>query len=89
MDRVTLEGALRTVRVAAGLEQVELAKRLGVSQAQVCRVENGKGRPSLRVAAAWAEACAPLEREAIISLWVQSELAPAPPSVDAATSVAA
>lgn len=41
--------AFRVVRAAFGLQQVELAERIGISPSQLCLIEKGRRQPSLRV----------------------------------------
>ena len=42
-----LANALKKARKQAGLTQVELSKRSGISQADISRLENGTGNPSV------------------------------------------
>ena len=39
---------LQTLRKQKGLSQEELARRIGTSQTQICRIERGERYPSLR-----------------------------------------
>ncbi len=48
---------MRVLRLRAGLEQGELARRLGVSQATVSRWERAQLAPSALQAQAWLDAC--------------------------------
>ncbi|MYH34156.1 MAG: helix-turn-helix transcriptional regulator [Gammaproteobacteria bacterium] len=41
--------AFRVIRAAYGLQQSELAERIGISASQLCLIEKGKRQPSLRV----------------------------------------
>lgn len=41
--------AFRVIRAAFGLQQAELAERIGISASQLSLIENGKRQPSLRV----------------------------------------
>lgn len=41
--------AFRVIRAAHGLQQVELAQRIGVSASQLSLIEKGKRQPSLKV----------------------------------------
>ena len=41
--------AFRVIRAAFGLQQAELAERIGISASQLCLIEKGKRQPSLRV----------------------------------------
>ena len=41
--------AFRVVRATFGLQQAELAKRIGISPSQLCLIEKGRRQPSLRV----------------------------------------
>lgn len=52
---MTIGERLRRERVRAGLTQVEIAKRLGVSAPYVCRLEHGVRRPSRDFVGRWAE----------------------------------
>lgn len=47
---------LTRIRAAADLTQAEVARRVGTSEATVCRWESGARSPQLRNAAAWASA---------------------------------
>jgi transcriptional regulator with XRE-family HTH domain len=48
--------ALTKARIAAGLTQEEVARRMGTSQAAVARLESGRHMPSLRVVDRYAAA---------------------------------
>lgn len=48
---------LAAARTLRGFTQEQLAKELGVSAAQVSRVERGEVDPSLGLARRWARAC--------------------------------
>lgn len=48
--------AFRIIRAAFGLQQSELAARMGISSSQLSLVEAGKRQPSLRVVSALARA---------------------------------
>lgn len=48
---------LRNAREEAGLSQMELAERLGVSQQAVARAERWDSNPTVRLLERWAEAC--------------------------------
>jgi len=39
---VNLSSKLRTMRKQKGLTQLELAKKIGVSESYICQIENGK-----------------------------------------------
>lgn len=41
--------SFRVIRAAYGLQQAELAKRIGISASQLSLIEKGKRQPSLRV----------------------------------------
>lgn len=41
--------AFRVIRAAYGLQQAELANRIGISASQLSLIEKGKRQPSLRV----------------------------------------
>jgi transcriptional regulator with XRE-family HTH domain len=41
-ERLQLAGELAAVRTLAGLDQRELARRLGMSQSRICRIEAGQ-----------------------------------------------
>lgn len=49
---------LRQLRVAAGLTQVELAARLGVTQGNVANVEAGRARVGAAALKRWEKVCA-------------------------------
>lgn len=51
-----MEILLGTVRVAHGMSANELAKRSGVSRAQIFRIENGWSNPTLRCLCRLADA---------------------------------
>lgn len=53
---MTIGERLRRERVRAGLSQVDLAAKIGVSPEYACRVEHGQYRPSRAVVERWAEA---------------------------------
>jgi transcriptional regulator with XRE-family HTH domain len=58
----TLRDRLRKAREHAGLEQVELAERAGISRGSVSNYENGVTSPRRPQLLAWAMACGvPLE----------------------------
>ena len=42
-------------RVSAGLTQSELAKKTGIAQADISRIENGNGNPSIKTLKRLAE----------------------------------
>lgn len=46
MRRFDLAGQLLALRLAAGMTQAELAKRAGLSQADISRYERGLGNPT-------------------------------------------
>jgi transcriptional regulator with XRE-family HTH domain len=48
---------LREARLRAGLTQAELARRIGRSQSQIARWENGKVEPSLETLRRLVRAC--------------------------------
>jgi ribosome-binding protein aMBF1 (putative translation factor) len=56
-SRNSIAQALVDARKAAGITQVELAKRLGKSQTMVAHAENGTTRVSERYASAVLKAC--------------------------------
>jgi putative transcriptional regulator len=47
---------LRNARILAGLDQTELAKRVGITRHFVVEVENGHRHPGYRTMIAWARA---------------------------------
>jgi transcriptional regulator with XRE-family HTH domain len=53
---MTIGERLRRERLRAGLSQVDLATRIGVSPEFACRVEHGQRSPSREVVERWAEA---------------------------------
>lgn len=48
---------LRVLRIRAGLDQAQLANRLGVTQPTISRWERGSSRPETRQLTAWLTAC--------------------------------
>lgn len=52
----TLGDRMRKARVAAGLEQADLAKRVGVSRPTVSQWERGRSEPRATQLLAWADA---------------------------------
>lgn len=52
-----LRQRLRQAREAAGLSRAELARRLGITETQVIRVENGTRSTSFKRAVQWMTAC--------------------------------
>ena len=55
--RVEIRHRLRIAREFAGLEQTELAERMGVGRATISNAENGRGHPRRTTITAWALAC--------------------------------
>ena len=51
---MTIGDRLRRERARAGLTQVDLASRIGVSPEYVCRIEHGTRRPSRVLVDRWA-----------------------------------
>ena len=47
-DALEFEFALINARQSAGISQQELSERSGVTQADISKIENGKGNPSIR-----------------------------------------
>ena len=56
MDRQDLARILRSSRTEAGLTQVEIASRIGTTQAAVARAESGRVMPTLDLVGRWADA---------------------------------
>jgi transcriptional regulator with XRE-family HTH domain len=52
----TLADRLRRARLLAGLEQAELAQKVGASRASISNYETGKAQPTATVFVLWAEA---------------------------------
>lgn len=48
--------ALLNARINAGMTQMQLAERTGISQADICRLEKGTRNPSLKLLKRLAEA---------------------------------
>jgi transcriptional regulator with XRE-family HTH domain len=46
--RVSIARKIIAARTAAGLTQAELAKRAGIRQETICRLESGKHSPTVR-----------------------------------------
>jgi transcriptional regulator with XRE-family HTH domain len=57
MSSTPLRDRLKELRVAAGLSQRELCRRMGVDPSYVTRLERGEREPSADVLRRWAEAC--------------------------------
>jgi DNA-binding XRE family transcriptional regulator len=55
-DRYAVVEAMITARIAAGLTQEELAKRMGTTQSAIARLEGGKISPSLETLYKYARA---------------------------------
>ena len=57
MDTLRTLAALnpRRIREAAGIDQAEMARRLGISPSGVSRIEAGNRKPSPKLAFAWLE----------------------------------
>lgn len=55
-DEFNLASLLIEARSKAGLSQIELAKRMGVSQPDVARLESGRHNPSLKTLQKFAAA---------------------------------
>ena len=47
---------IRKIRLNKNIQQVELAEKVGVTQAMICQIERGTKNPSLQVAYLIAEA---------------------------------
>ena len=47
-DALALEFALISARQEAGMSQQELSQLAGVTQADISKIENGKGNPSIK-----------------------------------------
>lgn len=58
---------LRAIRLRAGLDQAQLAARIGISQPTVSRWEWGSGRPARGQAERWLEACAAAAEPAVLA----------------------
>ena len=50
----TIHGRLRTARLIAGLEQIDVANALGVSSGSVSNYETGKSEPVVSVFVTWS-----------------------------------
>lgn len=57
MIREQIGHRLKDLRTGAGLTQAELAKRVGIAQTAVSKIEGGVTLPPLDTVEAWAEAC--------------------------------
>lgn len=55
-EEFTLMEAVAKARARSGLSQAELAKRMRTTQSTIARLESGRGRPSTRTLARFAEA---------------------------------
>lgn len=58
--------SLRSARLARGLTQVQVARKLGISKGYVSRLEGGKARPAQSTVMRLAEACATNPRPLLI-----------------------
>lgn len=69
-QRARLGAELRRLRMLAGLSGRAVARRIGVGQASVSRIENAQAVPSLPEVMAWAEAvgCSDEARAALVAL---------------------
>ena len=47
-DALALEFALISARQEAGMSQQELSQLAGITQADISKIENGKGNPSIK-----------------------------------------
>ena len=68
--RQELGTELRRMRQAAGLKQPDMARRLGLSQAKVSRLETGTYRPDVDVVRAWLDLVRPddSDRQRLLAL---------------------
>lgn len=68
--RQALGAALRLVRDVAGLSGPQLARRTGISQPKISRMEAGQHRPKLPDVETWLDACGVIggERERIVEM---------------------
>ena len=48
---------LLSMREKAGLTQSQVAERMGTKEANICRLEKGKGNPTLKTLLRYAKAC--------------------------------
>jgi transcriptional regulator with XRE-family HTH domain len=55
-EEFTIAAAVAKARLRAGLSQAELARRMKTTQSTIARLESGRGRPSTRTLARFAEA---------------------------------
>lgn len=53
----SVPGRLRKMREDAGISQIDLAARLGVTNTHISNIERGKGGYSIGLVARWAEEC--------------------------------
>ncbi len=65
---------LRDLRRAAGLDQTQLAARMGASQAKVSRLESGRRLPTEAETRAWAQATDPGTADELLALRHQGEI---------------
>jgi transcriptional regulator with XRE-family HTH domain len=73
VPQIEVRHRLRIAREYAGLEQEELAERMGVTRSTVSNAENGHGSPRRTTINAWALACG------VPASWIASGKAPEPP----------
>ena len=57
VPQIEVRHRLRIAREFAGLEQEDLAARMGVTRSTISNAENGKGAPRRTTINAWALAC--------------------------------
>ena len=71
---------MRIAREFAGLEQEDLAARMGVTRSTISNAENGKGVPRRTTINAWALACG------VPASWITSGTEPHGPNNDGTQS---
>jgi len=80
VPQIEVRHRLRIAREYAGLEQEELAERMGITRSTVSNAENGKGAPRRTTINAWALACG------VPASWILTGISPedGPPGPGAA-----
>lgn len=55
VEKMNVGGNIRRLREQLGLKQVDVANRVGITQAMLCQIERGTRNPSLQVGKAIAD----------------------------------
>lgn len=76
VPQIEVRHRMRIAREFAGLEQEELAERMGVTRSTISNAENGKGAPRRTTINAWALACG------VPASWILTGKETPPPGTD-------